>query len=190
MTLPVGPEVDTTPRPLPARTKLSGQHVVLEPLHARHAPELWQAARAGQPDGDASWTYLAYGPFATASQFAAHVAAFAAQHDPMAWAVRPVATGVATGWLTLMDIQPANAAIERAVYDPDSAMLRAYLDLYQDTIEHCEDDDDRLLHSPRRLRASGAGDEHMHPATLPEHSIELFGHSGSPPVCRGREATA
>ena len=41
-----------------------------------------------------------------------HVASFAATHDPMAWAVRPVATGVVSGWLTLMEIQPANAAIE------------------------------------------------------------------------------
>ncbi len=38
--------------------------------------------------------------------------AFASQHDPMAWAVRPITTGRVSGWLTLMDIQPANAAIE------------------------------------------------------------------------------
>ncbi len=30
-----------------------------------------------------------------------------ATHDPMVWAVRPVATGVVSGWLALMDIQPA-----------------------------------------------------------------------------------
>jgi RimJ/RimL family protein N-acetyltransferase len=30
----------------------------------------------------------------------------------MFWAVRPVSTGVASGWLALMDIQPRNAAIE------------------------------------------------------------------------------
>ena len=70
------------------------------------------------------------------------------------------------------------------------AMLRAYVDLYQDMIEYCEDRHDRLLHSPRRLRTSRARDEHMHPAGLPEHSIELYGHSGSTPVRRGREATA
>src|ERR1700731_1796503 len=29
-----------------------------------------------------------------------------------AWAARPVATGVVTGWLALMDIQPKTAAIE------------------------------------------------------------------------------
>ena len=41
-----------------------------------------------------------------------HVAAFATQHDPMAWAVRPHSSGAVSGWLTLMEIQPANAAIE------------------------------------------------------------------------------
>ena len=40
----------------------------------------------------------------------AHVAGFAATHDPMAWAVRPHATGTADGWLTLMEIQPGARA--------------------------------------------------------------------------------
>ena len=105
---PVGPLVDATPRPLPARVRITGRDVVLEPLHPRHAPELWAAAQgAGE-----SWAYLGYGPFADEAALARHVASFAAQHDPMAWAVRPVATGVASGWLTLMEMQPANAAIE------------------------------------------------------------------------------
>jgi RimJ/RimL family protein N-acetyltransferase len=80
----------------------------LEPLHVRHARDLWQAAR----EADASWTYLPYGPFPDEDALRTHVAAFAASHDPMAWAVRPVATGAASGWLTLMDIQPQNAAVE------------------------------------------------------------------------------
>ena len=105
---PVGPEVDATPRPLPARLRLRGVHVELEPLHARHAEELWTAAQGS----DGSWAYLEYGPFATSAAMAAHVAEFASTHDPMVWAVRPVATGVVSGWLTLMDIQPKNAAIE------------------------------------------------------------------------------
>ena len=108
MSRPLGPPVDATPRPLPARVPLRGRHAVLEPLHLRHAAELWEAAQgAGE-----SWDYLAYGPFASADAMAAHVAEFAATHDPMAWAVRPVATGAVSGWLTLMEIQPRNAAIE------------------------------------------------------------------------------
>lgn len=105
---PVGPEVDTTPRPLPVRAKLRGVHVELEPLHVRHAPELWDAAQGAND----SWAYMGYGPFGSLAAMTAFVGDFATQHDPMAWAVRPVATGVVSGWLTLMEIQPKNAAIE------------------------------------------------------------------------------
>jgi RimJ/RimL family protein N-acetyltransferase len=84
--------------------------VTLEPLAVRHAEELFTAAQS-DPAGE-SWTYLGYGPFADAAAMRRHVASFAAQHDPMAWAVRPHGSGTASGWLTLMEIQPANAAIE------------------------------------------------------------------------------
>lgn len=107
---PIGPVVDSTPRPLPARIPIRGQYAALEPLHRRHAAELWLAAQAA--GAEMSWDYLGYGPFASKAEMAAFVAEFAANHDPMAWAVRPVATGIVTGWLTLMDIQPKHAAIE------------------------------------------------------------------------------
>ncbi len=110
--LPLGSEVDATPRPLPARVRIRGSYVELEPLHQRHLHELWQAARSGDPTGDASWAYLGYGPFAAETAMAATVNDLASSHDPITWAVRPVATGVASGWLTLMDIQPRHAAIE------------------------------------------------------------------------------
>jgi RimJ/RimL family protein N-acetyltransferase len=110
---PLGPEVDPTPRPLPARVPHRGRSVELEPLHVRHAPELWQAAQSGGASrAEASWAYLGYGPFASEAALRGFVGGFAATHDPMAWAVRPRRTGTADGWLTLMDIQPANAAIE------------------------------------------------------------------------------
>jgi len=107
---PLGPEIDPTPRPLPARIPHRGESVVLEPLAPRHAAELWAAAGA-DPAGH-SFAYLGYGPFADEAAMRRHVASFAAQHDPMAWAVRPHSSGAASGWLTLMEIQPANAAIE------------------------------------------------------------------------------
>lgn len=106
--LPLGPEVDVWPRPLPARVPLAGVHVALEPLHRRHAAELFEAMR----DDAASFTYMSYGPFATLDGLREFVAAQAARHDPMFWAVRPVVTGRASGWLALMNIDPLNAAIE------------------------------------------------------------------------------
>ncbi len=105
---PTGPEVDTIPRALPARVPIRGQYVSLEPLHRRHADELWRAAQGA----DESWTYLGTGPFASAEMMARTVADLAAAHEPMFWAVRPITTGVASGWLALADIQPRNAAIE------------------------------------------------------------------------------
>jgi RimJ/RimL family protein N-acetyltransferase len=107
-TPPIGPEVDTIPRPLPARIRLSGTHVTLEPLHRRHAPELFRAAQ-GEDDG---WAYMGYGPFASEAAMAAFVGDFSVTHDPMVWAARPVATGVVSGFLALMEIQPKHAAIE------------------------------------------------------------------------------
>ena len=108
MTNPLGPLVDATPRSLPARIRLRGLTVELEPLHVRHTDELWEAAQGA----DDSWDYMSYGPFATRDAMAAYVAGFASQHDPMVWAVRPVSTGAVSGWLSLMDIQPRDAAIE------------------------------------------------------------------------------
>lgn len=105
---PIGPEVDATPRPLPARVPIRGQYAVLEPLHRRHAAELWEAAQGA----DDSWAYLGCGPFPSAEAMARYVADTASTHDPMYWAVRPVATGAVSGWLALMDIQPKHASIE------------------------------------------------------------------------------
>ena len=105
---PIGPEVDSIPRPLPARVTIRGQYVTLEPLHRRHVPELWAAAQGA----DDSWTYLGIGPFPSMDAMGQQVMDLASVHDPMVWAVRPVTTGVVSGWLALMDIQPRNASID------------------------------------------------------------------------------
>ena len=107
-TRPLGPHVDDTPRPLPARVPIDGHHTRLEPLAASHAAELWQAAQGAED----SWTYMNCGPFPAEAAFAKHIATLASQHDPVAFAVRAKASGRAMGWLTLRDIQTANAAIE------------------------------------------------------------------------------
>ncbi len=87
---------------------MSGNHVSLEPLHRRHAADLFAAMQGA----DDSFTYLSYGPFSTLATLENWVAQHASAHEPMFWAVRPVATGLASGWLALLDIEPAHAAIE------------------------------------------------------------------------------
>ena len=110
--LPLGPGVDDTPRPLPARVRHRGANVDLEPLHPRHGTDLWRASQEGGAAADASWTYMGYGPFATEEAMRRHIAAAASRHDPMFWAIRPHRTGTADGWLSLMEIHPADAHIE------------------------------------------------------------------------------
>ena len=108
MTLPHAPEIDPWPRPLPARQNFAGTHVVLEPLHRRHGAELFESMRGAEQ----SFTYLAYGPFPDRAALDGFLAP--ASTDPLMayWAIRPTATGRASGWLSLMNIEPANAAIE------------------------------------------------------------------------------
>jgi RimJ/RimL family protein N-acetyltransferase len=140
---PLGPEVDATPRPLPARVPHRGRSVELEPLHVRHAAELWQAVRSGgEARAEAAWAYLGYGPFASEAALRAFVGDFAAKHDPMAWAVRPHRTGAAEGWLTLMDIQPANAAIEigNIYFSPRMQRTRAATEAMFLLMRHAMDD--------------------------------------------------
>lgn len=103
-----GPETDATPRPLPARMPFRGRYVTLEPLHRRHAPELWHATQ----NADDSWAWMGAGPFASQDALTRQIMDLAAAHDPMLWAIRPVTTGVVSGWLALLDIQPKNASIE------------------------------------------------------------------------------
>lgn len=105
---PLGPVVDDTPRPLPSRIQHHGQNVDLEPLHPRHAPDLFRAAT----NAEDAWAYLGYGPFRDEEAMRRHVAGLASQHDPIAWAIRQHRTGTADGWLTLMEIFPADAHIE------------------------------------------------------------------------------
>jgi RimJ/RimL family protein N-acetyltransferase len=137
---PIGPLVDATPRPLPARVPHRGACVDLEPLAVRHAEDLWLAAQSDAHSH--SWAYLGYGPFADAAAMRKHVAAFAAQHDPMAWAVRPHRAGRVQGWLTLMDIFAAHAAIEigHIWFSPAMQRTRAATEAMFILMRHAMDD--------------------------------------------------
>jgi RimJ/RimL family protein N-acetyltransferase len=114
--------------------------VDLEPLHTRHAADLWRAAQSDATG--ASWAYLGYGPFADQAAMAGFVAGFAAQHDPMAFAVRPHRSGTADGWLTLMEMQPAHAHIElgHIWFSPRMQRTRAATEAMFLLMRHAMDD--------------------------------------------------
>lgn len=71
------------------------------------------------------------------------------------------------------------------------AMLSAYLDLYRQMIDkHCEVRHDRLLHSPSGIRASGAGDEHLHTTEPADDCTDIAENSYSASVYRSGGVTA
>ncbi|HVH63812.1 MAG TPA: GNAT family protein, partial [Candidatus Dormibacteraeota bacterium] len=94
---------------LPARKPLDGETVRLEPLDpSRHGDELF-AATAG---ADATWDYLAYGPFSGREEFLGWLAARAPLEDPFTYAIIDGEAGSARGLTSLMRIDAPNGVIE------------------------------------------------------------------------------
>ncbi len=115
------------PRPRPERVVHRGAWATLEPLATAHAEALWPAAQAA-PE---SWAWLPHGPFPTAAAFRGYVRFAAMSGEELLWAVRPHGAdgepGPAAGWLGLLDVQPAHAAIElgNIWFPPGLARTRA-----------------------------------------------------------------
>jgi RimJ/RimL family protein N-acetyltransferase len=91
-------------------SELQGRTVRLEPLAARHSQDLWTAI--GAPSNDTLWTYIPVGPFADAAAFDGFIAEKCATADARWLAVIDTKTGLATGILALMRIDPPNRVIE------------------------------------------------------------------------------
>ena len=130
--------VDPWPRPLPAREKMLGQRVSLEPLQRRHGLELFEAARGA----DESFAYMSYGPFSTRGEVHGFIARHTATPSAAYWAVRPVTTGRASGWLSLLNIEPENAAIELGStwFGPELQRTRAATEAMFLLLRHAADE--------------------------------------------------
>ena len=94
---PIGfPLPGWAPPPAPPREPMEGRFCRLEPLDPdRHAADLF-AANAADADGR-SWTYLAYGPFRTLSDYRAWMGATCLGDDPLFFAIIDKADGKAGG---------------------------------------------------------------------------------------------
>lgn len=138
MLLPVGPLVETWPRPLPMRQKFQGQRVALEPLARRHAAELFEAAQFAED----SFTYMGFGPWHSKADVEATIAARCSDPTAPFWAVRPVTTGRVSGFLALINIEPANAAIElgNIWFGPELRRTRAATEAVFLLLSHAADD--------------------------------------------------
>jgi len=109
---PIGdPLPGWTPRPRPPRTPLAGRLCRLEPLDAdRHAAAL-HAAYAEDREGR-NWTYLPYGPFASATEYAAWVESVHAKEDPLFFAIVDRVEERPLGVASYLRIDPTMGAIE------------------------------------------------------------------------------
>ncbi|MCP8686599.1 GNAT family N-acetyltransferase [Marinobacterium sedimentorum] len=99
----------TAPAP-PARTLLTGRFCQLEPLQSRHADDLF-AANSQDTDGR-SWTYMPYGPFASAADYRRWVEASSQGCDPQFYAIVQPSDGRALGVASYLRITPRSGAIE------------------------------------------------------------------------------
>jgi RimJ/RimL family protein N-acetyltransferase len=107
--LPVGPEVAWTPVAPPSRASLPGDHVLLRPLLAADADELY--AGTHPPHGDPTvWTYMSDGPYADAGELRSALIEAEASEDPLFFAV--VGDGRVLGRASYMRITPAFGVIE------------------------------------------------------------------------------
>jgi RimJ/RimL family protein N-acetyltransferase len=107
--LPVGPEVRWTPVSPPGRDPLQGEHVLLRPLLAADAEDLYQ--RTHPPQGDPwVWTYMPDGPYADVGELRRAMIAAEASEDPLYFTV--VRDGRVLGRAAYLRITPAFGVIE------------------------------------------------------------------------------
>ena len=101
---------DWSPRPRPVGAAMEGRHVRLEPLEARHAATLHQAASAEGAEDRFRWLFES--PPQNRSEFDAWVANASNSIDPLFFAVVDRSTGRAEGRQALMRIDQNHGVIE------------------------------------------------------------------------------
>jgi len=98
---------------------MAGRLCRLEPIEAsRHAEALYQA-HALDAEGR-NWTYLPYGPFATAGDLSVWIRSVEKSEDPLFFAIVDLTSSRAVGWASYLRIDPAMGSIEvgHVVYSP------------------------------------------------------------------------
>jgi RimJ/RimL family protein N-acetyltransferase len=98
------------PPPRPDRTPMEGRYCRVEPLSERMAADL-HAADAEDTDGR-SWTYLAYGPFASEADYRQWLVETCLGADPLFHAIVPAESGRPAGVASYLRIDPPSGSIE------------------------------------------------------------------------------
>ncbi|HYZ30323.1 MAG TPA: GNAT family protein, partial [Thermoleophilaceae bacterium] len=104
---PLGQPVHWTGARRPTATELAGTRVLLRRPRLDDAPALFDAGR-----DPAIWTYLPYGPYATASEVRERLAEIEECQDPWFYAVCPLPGARPCGLVSLLSIAPERGSIE------------------------------------------------------------------------------
>ncbi|MBX2884570.1 MAG: GNAT family N-acetyltransferase [Granulosicoccus sp.] len=97
---------------VPARAKLEGRFVVLEPQNAsKHAEDLYEAGHTSR-ESLQIWDYMNYGPWSDIDAYASTLRQQSASLDTVFYAIRSKETGRACGQASFLDIQAQNGVIE------------------------------------------------------------------------------
>lgn len=109
---PIGePVAGWTERYLPDASPMIGQYCRIEKLDPTiHGAMLYQALC--EESRDENWTYLPYGPFATASSFQQWLVQSAASSDPLFYTIIDAADDRAVGLASFLRIDPVMGSIE------------------------------------------------------------------------------
>lgn len=109
---PIGDPLPTwEPRPFPPRTPLVGRLCRLERLDAEAHAAALHAQYAADRDGR-NWTYLPYGPFASAEEYGAFARWAAARDDTLFYAIIDRASDQPVGVASYLRIDPEMGSIE------------------------------------------------------------------------------
>ncbi|MGH3346784.1 MAG: GNAT family N-acetyltransferase [Nocardioides sp.] len=109
---PVGEPVEWSGAPAPARVRLTGRYVVVEPVGPVHAADLFDSLCG--PDDASLWTYRAEEPPADVAAMGAWVDEWSARSDSLTYALVPTDTGRAAGVASFCRIDPEQGSIEVA----------------------------------------------------------------------------
>jgi RimJ/RimL family protein N-acetyltransferase len=109
-----GEPVDRLPSSrFPLRTRFVGAFAALEPLDPQaHGEDLYALSHDGSEAGRRLWDYLAYGPFPDRRAFDQWLRDQAAAPEPLIFAVRDLASGLAAGMAGYLRIQPHDGSVE------------------------------------------------------------------------------
>ncbi len=109
--LPVGDRVNSRAAQRPGRITIPGRYVTLVPLEAEaHGPALWEAT--GGVANSGVWQYLFDGPFTNYEDFHSVLQKKAAGEDPLFFAILEHQSGRASGYASLMRVEPVHRSIE------------------------------------------------------------------------------